>query len=486
MAKRVAVIDIGSNSVRLAVFEKTSRFAFHLLNESKSKVRLSENAYQNDGNLQELAMQRTIDTLKDFLSIISSYKARKTLCVATSALRDAPNKKAFLQRVKQELKLNIKIINGEKEAYLGAIACANLLPAQKNALSIDIGGGSTEFSLINDKDVSNILSLNLGTVRLKEMFCDEKNKTGAVADIDTKLKALDGLEVNTLIGIGGTFRAISEAIMNKNKYPLNKLHAFSYSSKELDDFISQIMKADETELKNLGIKSDRFDIIKPGSLILQRVLKKLSISNVITSGVGVREGTFLADFLRNSKDKFPQHYNSSLRYILDSHITEKGISIQLNSLVKKLFDITHKHLGIDASYRRDLSIAAKLYPCGNSIHFFSKNKHSYYILQSALEYGFTHNQITLVSTLCKYAKKKLPSSSHMQKYAELLPDQKTLYALSYLLSLSVSLVAHRPRNIDFKFIFNDGVLKIDSTQTLRLCKESVNKLDTIEDFKVIF
>lgn len=486
MAKRVAVIDIGSNSVRLAVYEKTSRFAFHLLNESKSRVRLSENAYQNDGNLQELAMQRTIDALKDFLSIISSYKARKTLCVATSALRDAPNKKEFLQRVKQELKLNIKIINGEREAYLGAIACANLLPEQKNALSIDIGGGSTELALINDKDVSNILSLNLGTVRLKELFCDEKNKNGAIEYIDAKLEALGSLKVSTLIGIGGTFRAISEAIMNNKNHPLNKLHAFSYSSTELNDFISLVMKANDPELKNLGIKSDRFDTIKPGVLILQRVLKKLSISNVVTSGVGVREGTFLADLLRGSKDKFPQHYNSSARYILDSHISEKAISNQLNTLVKKLFDITHKHLGIDTSYRKDLSIAAKLYPCGNDIHFFSKNKHSYYILQSALEYGYTHSQITLISTLCKYAKKKLPSSSHIEKYAKLLPDAKTLHALSYILSLSVSLVAHRPRNIDFELVFNDGVLKIDSTESLRLCKESVNKLEIIENFKVIF
>ncbi|MDA3907909.1 MAG: Ppx/GppA phosphatase family protein [Sulfurimonas sp.] len=486
MAKRVAVIDIGSNSVRLVVYEKTSRFAFHLLNESKSRVRLSENAYQNGGNLQEIAMQRTIDALKDFLSIISSYKARKTLCVATSALRDAPNKKNFLQRVKEELKLNIKIIDGEKEAYLGAIACANLLPAQKDALSIDIGGGSTELALINDKNVSNTFSLNLGTVRLKELFCDDKNKKEAIEYIDAKLEALDGLKANTLVGIGGTFRAISNAIMKKKNHPLNKLHAFSYSGVELDDFISSIMKANETELKNLGIKSDRFDIIKPGALILQRVLKKLSITNVITSGVGVREGAFLADLLRGSKDKLPEHYNSSARYILDSHVSEKGISNQLSSLVKKLFDITHEHLGIDVSYRKNLSIAAKLYPCGNDIHFYSKNKHSYYILQSALEYGFTHNQITLISTLCKYAKKKLPSSSHIEKYGELLPEQKTLNALSYLLSLSVSLVANRPRNIDFKLIFNDGVLKIDSTETLRLCKESVNKLDTIEDFKVIF
>ncbi|EDZ61520.1 Ppx/GppA phosphatase [Sulfurimonas gotlandica GD1] len=486
MAKRVAVIDIGSNSVRLVVYEKTSRFAFHLLNESKSKVRLSENAYQNDGNLQEIPMQRTLDALKDFLSIIASYKARKTLCVATSALRDAPNKKEFLLRAKEELNLNIKIINGEKEAYLGAIACANLLPTQKNALSIDIGGGSTELALINDKDVSNTLSLNLGTVRLKELFCDDKNKSEAIKYIDAKLEVLDGIQAKTLIGIGGTFRAISNAIMDNKEHPLNKLHAFSYTGTELDNFISSIMKADEEELTNLGIKDERFDIIKPGALILQRVLKKLSIEKVITSGVGVREGAFLADLLRGSKDKFPEHYNSSARYILDSHVSEKGIAIQLNSLAKKIFDITHKHLGIDKSFRKDLSLAAKLYPCGNDIHFFSKNKHSYYILQSALEYGFTHNQITLISTLCKYAKKKLPSPSHMQKYRELLPEQKTLYALSYILSLSVSLVAHRPRNIDFELIFNDGVLKIDSKESLRLCRESVNKLERIENLKVIF
>ncbi len=484
MAKRVAVIDIGSNSVRLVVYEKTSRFAFHLLNESKSRVRLSENAYQNDGNLQELPMRRTLDALKDFLSIASSYKARKTLCVATSALRDAPNKKKFLLRVKKELNLNIKVVDGLQEAYLGAIACANLLPSQQNALSIDIGGGSTELALIDDKDVKKTLSLNLGTVRLKELFFDKNKRDEATEYIDSRLEALDSLNASTIIGIGGTFRAISSAILKIKEHPLNKLHAFSYNRKELDEFISSILKADEEQLLNLGIKSERFDIIKPGTLILQRVLKKLSIEKIITSGVGVREGAFLADFLRGSKDKFPTHYNTSVRYILDSHVDEKAFSNQLNSVAKKLFDITHKHLGIDPSFRGDLAIAAKLYPSGNSIHFYSKNKHSYYLLQSALEYGFTHNQIILIATLCKYAKNKLPSSSHIVKYKELLPQTKTLNALSLLLSISISLLAHKPRNIDFELSFSDGVLRIDSKESLRLSREAIRKLETIENLKI--
>ncbi|MDD2448516.1 MAG: Ppx/GppA phosphatase family protein [Sulfurimonas sp.] len=486
MSKRVAVIDIGSNSVRLVIYEKTSRFAFHLLNESKSKVRLSQNAYQNDGNLSLEAMDRTLDTLRDFLSIIASYKARKTLCIATSALRDAPNKKELLQRAKKELKLNIKIIDGQKEAYLGAIACANLLPIQKDSLTIDIGGGSTEFAIINDKDVSSTISLDLGTVRIKELFCDYKKKNEAIKYIDEKLSVLDNFNASTLVGIGGTFRALSSAILIRKKYPLNKLHAFSYSANELYDYLSLVIEAEEYELKKLGIKSDRFDVIKPGALILQRVLKKLSIKDVITSGVGVREGAFLADLLRNSKDRFPEHYSISTRFILDSHISEKPIANHLNYLAKRIFDLTHKHLGIDESYRRDLSIAAKLYPCGNSIHFYSKNKHSYYILQSALEYGFTHKQITLISTLCKYAKKKLPASSHIQKYKELLPEKNTLNALSFILSLSVSLVAHRPRDVKYDFVFEDGVLSINSDESLRLCKESFSRLDTIENLKVIF
>jgi exopolyphosphatase / guanosine-5'-triphosphate,3'-diphosphate pyrophosphatase len=486
LAKRVAVIDIGSNSVRMVIYEKTSRFAFHLLHEAKSKVRISEDAYKNSGNLQKIPMERTFDALRDFLTITSSFKTKKILCVATSALRDAPNKKDFILKVKSELKLNIKIIDGSKEAYLGGIACANLLPEQENSLSIDIGGGSTEFSTINKKDVSNTISLNLGTVRLKELFCDKNKIKEAIKYIDSELEAIKPGKVSSIIGIGGTFRAISNAIIQNSKYPLNKLHGFECSSSEFEEFIESILDADETELTQLGIKADRFDVIKPGALILSRLLKKISVKKLITSGVGVREGVFLSDLLRSSNDKFPSNYNTSVRYILDAYIPDINFSNQLNILSKKLFDMTHEHLKIDKKYRSDLAIAAKLYNAGSNIHFYSNNKHSYYLIQSALEYGFTHSQILLIATLTRFARKKLPSDTHMQNYTLLLPNKETLYALSYLLSLSVALLSHKPRNIDFDFKFSDGTLKIESKELLYLTKEAVSKLDGIDRFKVLF
>ena len=486
MAKRVSVIDIGSNSVRMVVYEKTSRFAFHLLYEAKSKVRLSENAYQNGGNLQTIPMQRTFDALADFLTITSSFNSRKTLCVATSALRDAPNKKEFVQRIKQKLKLNIKIIDGPREAYLGGIACANLLSEQKDALSIDIGGGSTEFSIINKKDVTNTVSLKLGTVRLKELYFDKNNIEGAKEYIDMQLDSISDLNATTLIGIGGTFRAVSTSIMGIYNYPLNKIHGYEYCIEKFEKFLDDVLNADEDKLKKLGIKSNRFDVIKPGALILQRLLKRVSIKKIVTSGVGVREGVYLSDLLRSSKDKFPENYNTSMRYLLDSHLIDTNFSNQLNILSKKIFDLTYEHFGLDIKYRYDLRVASKLYPSGGSIHFYSKNRHSYYLIQSALEYGFKHEQIILIATLARYAKNKLPSASHIQKYKELLPDTKTLNELSYIISLSIIFLSHKPRNFDFDLSFKDGVLKVESQNSLHLTKEAIKKLSGIDNLEVQF
>ena len=486
MAKRVGVIDIGSNSVRMVVYEKTSRFAFHILHECKSSVRLSQDAYQNDGMLQDIPMQRTFDALENFLSIISSFKARKILCVATSALRDAPNKKDFLHKVKNKLGLKIKVIDGEKESYFGAVACANLLPTQKNALSIDIGGGSTEFALIDDNNISNNISLKLGTVRIKELYFDKNNIDGAKKYIDSELVKLGNLSPTTLIGIGGTFRAVSAAIMASKNYPFDKLHAFESFYDEFNDYLEKILVADDNNLKKLHIKKSRFDIIKPGALILSRILNQFPIKHLITSGVGVREGVYLSDLLRNSKDKFPVNYNVSVRYIIDLHVDNISYANQLSKVVKNIFDLTHEFLNIDKKYRYELAVAAKLFISGSNMHFYSQHKHNYHLLQNALEYGFTHKQTLLIATLSRYANRKNPSTLHVEKYESLLPDNETLNKLNYLVSLSISLLRHRPRNIDFSLDFNSGVLSINSKNKLYLAQESVKKLNSLKELEINF
>jgi len=488
LAKRVAVIDIGSNSIRMVVYERTSRYAFHLLHEEKSKVRISENAYKFEGKLQVLPMQRTFDALHDFIKITQSFKTKKLFCVATSALRDAPNSKEFLKKVKDKLGLNIKIISGEKEAYLGALACATLLPKQNNSLSIDIGGGSTEFSSINDGSVTDTLSLDLGTIRLKELYFDYDDIDGAVKYIDKELQKLPNNTYEILIGIGGTFRALSSAIMKEESYQLTKIHAYNYSCDTLTKFTGKILAAQtDSELQTLHIKTNRYDVIKPGTLILQRLLKKIAFKKILTSGVGVREGVFLADLLRNSQHKFPHNYNPCVKYLLDTQVSDTTFSTQLNLISKKLFDLSAEYFGIDKKYRYELSLAAKLYPIGSYAHFYSQNKHTYYLIQNALEYGFTHESNTLIATLCKYANDKLPTKSHLQKYSALLPEKGTTKILTYILSLGIVLLSHRPKNIDFSLSFKDDILEVKSKKNLYLAEDNLKKLEPLEqELKINF
>ena len=488
MAKRVSVIDIGSNSVRMIIYEKTSRFAFHILHEVKAKVRISEDAYKNGGYLQDIPMQRTFNALKDFISISKSFKSRKTLCVATSALRDAPNRYDFLRLVKNRLDLKIKVIDGQKEAYFGAVAVNNLLPKfNANSVTIDIGGGSTELALINNHNITKTISLNLGTVRLKELFFDLNNIDEAIKYIDNELSVLDDFQADRLIGIGGTFRSLALAILKSSNYPLQKLHAFEIKQDVLNSLIENILNAtSKDELKKLKIDSNRFDIIKPGALIVQRVLKRLNTKNIITSGVGVREGVYLSDLLRTSKHRFPANFNPSVKYLIDRYIDDTNYSNNLNKLAKQIFDLTHKEFNIDKKYRYELALSAKLYPIGSSIHYYSQNKHSYFLIQTALEYGFSHKQIALISTLVKFAKNKMPSDEHIDNCNILLPKDNVVKYLNYILSISIALLSHRPRDINFNLSFSNNTLNIESKNELFLAKDSILKIDKIDNFNIKF
>ena len=481
MAKRTAVIDIGSNSVRMIIIEKTSRFAFHLLHEVKSRVRISEDAYQNGGELQEAAMNRALSALKDFIQIAQSYDVRKTLCVATSAVRDANNKKQFLSLVKKELGLNIKVISGEKEAYLGGIACANLLPKQ-DAMTLDIGGGSSECACIENGKVIDSDSLDLGTVRLKELFSAHGDIKGAKAYIDTALEKLKADEQKHIIGVGGTFRALAQILLKAKKLPLHKVHAFSFDAKELVALGEMIIAAKgKSGLKELGIKKDRYDVIKPGTLILLRIIKKVGAKRLTCSGVGVREGLYLSDLLRNNKDIFPANFNPSLTYLLDRHshnAQQRNLRVKL---VKELFRQLHQQLHLEPEFEKSLLIAAKLAKIGASHHFYSYQQHSHYLTLTALEYGYTHQEIALISMLVLFQLGKGVKKSYVTEYEVLLPSLQTIKQLTNIMALSDALLAHHPSKIDFELSVEDGILIVTSTkQSAYLAQESVDAINSGE------
>ncbi len=479
MAKITTIIDIGSNSMRMVVFKKTSRFAFHLINESKSKVKISEGCYENNGNLQKIAMQRGFDALKSFIQIANNLKSRKIICVATSALRDAPNKKEFISKVSKELKLNIKVIDGKKEAYYGGVSALNLISGD-NFTTVDIGGGSTEFAFIEDGNITHTISTNIGTVRLKELFFDKNDFEGAKKYIISQLQHITACAsiISNIVGLGGSARALSRIILEKNNYPLDNLNGFEYQVLENIELFENIIDAPSTkELKGLGVQKDRYDTIKIGTFIFKTILEFFEVKKVITSTVGVREGVYLTDILRTSNHKFPANFNISVRSLLDRFVDDECQSAYLGNNAKKIFDSLQSLHNIDIKYKSILVIASKLQLIGLSLDFDKNEDHAFWYILNGLNYNFTHKDKILIAILSKFTKKSLPTKKDIKNYKELLPDIKVVQWLNFMMTLNISLNSEFSKTL-YSYILTDNHLVISSKDCKYIVQRALERIET--------
>ena len=481
MSKIVAVIDIGSNSARMAIFRRTSRFGFHLILESKSKVRISEGCYENGGYLQKIPMKRAMEAICDFHKIAKNNNARKIFCVATSAIRDAPNKNQFISSLRAKTGINIKVIDGKKEALYGAIACCNLLHS-KSGITIDIGGGSTECAIIENGKILELISLNIGTIRIKELFFDAKyDLQKAKKFIQQELEKLPKtFKHNIVFGIGGTIRTLAKLIMKKEKYPLNLMHGYEFSPQKQLQFFKDIYNSDISELRKINIPQDREDNIRSGTLIFSMILELIEAKKIITSGVGVREGVFLSDLLRNQNYVFPNNFNPSHRSLIDRfslNLKHQNI-IKINAL--NLFNAICEHKNIDKKYSLHIQIASSLSRIGAYLHSYTIGSHSAYFILNSLNYGYSHIDKAIIYALIRYANKKIPKND---KIISLLPDLLTIKWLGFILVIAEALsITNKICNFSYK----NNTLYIGFCGDIYLVKEKINSLSRSHLLKIEF
>ncbi len=483
MAKITTVIDIGSNSVRMAIFKRTSRFGFFLIYELKSKVRISEGTYEKNGFLQEIPMQRAISALKEFKKIAQLYKSKKILCIATSALRDAPNARDFIQRTARECALNIKIIDGKKEAFFGGVACANL-SHQKDGIMVDIGGGSTECTLIENGKIKDVISLNLGTIRLKELFFDKKLDLKEAREFIQQQIALlpKHFSHHHIFGVGGTIRALAKTIMKQNKYPLDLLHGFEIDIAKHHHLFLKIIKSKEDKLLDLGIVDDRLDNIRGGLLILLMLIEHFQSAVITVCGVGIREGAFLADLLRHHHFVIPNQINPSIQFIKDTFLHLQQTP-QIKKTALKIFDLLQVDFGLGDRERRLLGISCLLLQNGSMIDFYHNSKHSAYLAKYALHYGFSHADRAMITLLIQFSEKKLPKDIDLQGLEYLGLDLQNLQIMSYILSLAkvLELSCSSKAQITFK----ENVLNLVGLGDHFIVLEKINKLVRPKNLTVV-
>ncbi|MBM0046571.1 rod shape-determining protein [Anaerococcus sp. mt242] len=299
-----AVIDIGSNTVRLSVYKVSGDKVTNLFNE---KEQASLKTFVSDGVLSEKGIQRLIETLKVFKGVVDNFGDIDELHpFATATIRDAANRAEILERVKEELDLDIEIISGEEEAKLAFIGASSSVEVSRGVLT-DIGGGSSEVVIIDQNKVIKSTSLSIGSLSafndyVSSLFVSKDEKK----DIDTEVKAL--LESNKmyredhdlLCAVGGTARA---TLKYYNDYYNEANYNTVMVASKLNDMVKEVIGRQPRDILDsiLAVKPDRVHTLLPGMIILNRLAKYFYCEKISISQTGVREGYVYNKLLGRNK-----------------------------------------------------------------------------------------------------------------------------------------------------------------------------------------
>ncbi len=446
-------VDLGTNSIRLLLVRLNPNRSYSLLLQQRQMVRLGEGA-QVEGYLQESAMERTIRAARGFAEIALSYGAREVVAVATAGTRNALNGEAFLERLREETGLDMRIISGREEArliYLGVSEEMQL--GNRRGFFIDIGGGSTEISVGNQKEYFFLDSLHLGAIRVASLF-SPFSETGPVApdrlslmenyvrnSVVRSMQKIRELKPEIGIGSSGTILNLA-AVAGRRRGNSGGAVSRSFKLEELQEAVGYLASLSLEERRRVpGLNPERGDIVVAGGMVLVTLMQEAGVSELRTSERGLREG-LLVDHLQ----KIGLFEGMSIR---EKSIFQLGRTCRFNeeharrvaSIATQLFDEARRiKLHPFGDWERELLYyAAILHDVGMFISFSGHQAHSHYIIRHAELLGFDQTEIAIMAALAFYHRKKLPRKKH-EPFGMLDPrSQKTVFSLCAFLRMAESL-----------------------------------------------
>jgi exopolyphosphatase/guanosine-5'-triphosphate,3'-diphosphate pyrophosphatase len=423
---RVAIIDLGSNTARLVTLAYEPHQSFHLLDELRQVVRLSE-GMQGTNIIQPDAFERGIGALVSFRSYCDAAGITNIQATATSAVRDAVNGDAFLRAARKRARLELRILSGEEEAYYGTLAVANSLPVD-DALVLDIGGGSAQLSLMRNREFMRGQSWPLGAVRLTERFLQSdppkkkevraltKHVTQAIGTFETSGRSLP------LVGMGGTIRNLADMYHKQQSYPLDLLHGYFLSKAALEATLQDLLGKTLSQRRDIpGLNSDRADIIIAGALVANAFLEHTGAPGILISGQGLREGLFYPYLLPDLQPPLlPDVRAFSVQNLTKRYYDNPAHNEHVRKLALELFDqLTPLH-GYGPFERDLLSAASRLHDIGMAINYYDHHKHGFYLAVSETLPGFTHREHIIIALLIRYHRKGKPDTAPLAMLLE--PD----------------------------------------------------------------
>tara|TARA_Y100001933_G_scaffold187972_1_gene187011 strand:+ start:8674 stop:10263 length:1590 start_codon:yes stop_codon:yes gene_type:complete len=515
----VASIDIGTNSTHLLIAEINSDLkSFSIKFTEKSTTRLGER--DDEGNLTEEAILRVLETLKRFKEYCNSYGVKKISAAATSAVRESPNGRELIQRIKENIGFDIELISGSEEArliYLGVLSAMSL--DNKSHIILDIGGGSTEIILANSEDTRALTSARVGAVRLKNDFFDDEpisesrieflktfiqgSLEPSIGKIKRRLKKNESIQ---MIATSGTAIALANLISSDLGEPKQKLHGYKFTKANLEDLLRKLIKLSPIERRKIPSLSERrAEIIIPGGLILETTMNMLGIKDLIISERALREGLVVDWMIRKGmlKSKFSIQSNirkTTVMHQVNKFSVDKVRAERVSTLALQIYDQTKNILHNDTKHngRSLLWAACFLYNSGKQINLSAYHKHSWYLIKNCELLGYSLSEKNIIAAIARYHRKNLPKKRHEAWQSLVSREDKMLVLdMSLILRLAASLdkrpdpvissikITLLKDQIIFELISNElGIKPLLEKWSLESCYEVLKELKDLE-LKVI-
>lgn len=430
----IAAVDVGTNSVHMVVARVDPK-GFHILTTEKEVVRLGEGSGGLD-HLTPEAIDRGVDALRRMRQIADSQGA-VIRAVATSAVREADNQQEFIDAVKTATGIGVQVITGPEEArliHLGVGRSMNL--GDDQVLTIDIGGGSTEFCVSSKGSIRITQSLKLGAVRMTDAFVPSGTLTdGGLRKMREKIREsfaplahdISRAGFSRVVLSSGTNETIARmASATRGGDEPVSFNGFRFSRQELNAVVRSILEK-ETARDRLGLPGldpKRSDIIAAGSVILHEIARELGIDSFEFSEFALREGVLVDTAQRLGvlgAERVDAAHGSVLRLAQRCSVDMEHAS-HVAQLAGRILAAVSRHFEVDQSLRRLLNASALLADTGKAISYSRHHLHSYYIIRNADLLGFSDLEIQVIALVARYGRKSQPKMSHAE--FAVLPEER--------------------------------------------------------------
>ncbi|MBY6135142.1 Ppx/GppA family phosphatase [Nocardioides marinus] len=331
---RVGVVDVGSNSVRLVVFDGAARSPAYFYNE---KIMCALGAgLSESGRLNPEGRKRALSALRRFQHLARGMGLPPLSAVATAAVRDASDGPEFCEEVLRETGLKIHVIDGREEARLSAQGVLLGWPGAYG-LVCDIGGSSMELAEIHHNTVGRRVTSPLGPLKLRDIKGGRRGRKAYIAEVIDQLKEEMGAQRDRLFLVGGSWRAIARIDMHRRGYPLKVLHEYRMSPRDMRETARFIENSDLGKLRNAcGISSTRMALVPYAIDVLTRLVKTFKPKDIAVSSYGIREGLLYEQMPQRLRERDPLIEASRFAEMKDARIP--GFGKTLYDFVSPLFN----------------------------------------------------------------------------------------------------------------------------------------------------